>query len=284
MPTWIFAMLVAAGMVKPPDLDRILHEVAENQAKSQDLRLHFLYTQKQLLRLIRANGKLAREERREYTILPKQRGTNRVLAHFEGRYAAGKEFVAYDKPGYQYKKMDIDGGLIDGLAQDLMSNKRSNDGIGSDLFPLTYHQQLKYDFRFVAAENYRGRAVYRLAFVPKKGQEEEASWKGEALIDAVEFEPVLVTTSLAWKIPKAVQILLGTNIRGLGFSVSYQRFAEKVWFPVSYGGEFEVRGLFFYRRTIALALANSNFRHTDVSSDVAYEKDAKEDTAGKDEK
>jgi hypothetical protein len=73
--------------------------------------------------------------------------------------------------------------------------------------------------------------------------------------------------------PMAVQILLGTNIRGLGFSVSYQKFADKVWFPVSYGGEFEVRGLFLYRRTITIALTNSDFRHTDVNSDVAYDKD-----------
>jgi hypothetical protein len=283
MPTWILVTLMAAGLVKPPELNRILHEVAENQAKSQELRRNFIYTQKQLLRLIRANGKLAREERREYTILPKERSVERVPTHFEGRYAAGNGFVAYDKPGYQYKGTDIDGAVIGGLADDLMSNKQSTDGIGADLFPLTYHQQLKYDFRFAGAETYRGRAVYRVTFSPKKGVE-NADWKGEALIDAMEFEPVVVTTSLAWKMPMAVQILLGTNIRGLGFSVSYEKFADKVWFPVSYGGEFEVRGLFLYRRTITIALANSNFRRTDVSSDVAYEKDGKDAKDGKDEK
>ena len=64
MATWIVLTLLAAGVVKTPDLTRILHEVAENQAKSQDLRRNFVYTQKQLLRLIRPNGKLAREERR----------------------------------------------------------------------------------------------------------------------------------------------------------------------------------------------------------------------------
>jgi hypothetical protein len=110
-----------------------------------------------------------------------------------------------------------------------------------------------------------------VAFAPRKGAGlEDRSWKGEALIDAEEFQPVLATTSLAWKMPLAVQILLGTNIRGLGFSVSYQKFAEKVWFPVSYGGEFEVRGLFLYRRTVTIALTNSNFQRTDVTSNVAY--------------
>ncbi|MGA1998155.1 MAG: hypothetical protein ABSH45_20505 [Bryobacteraceae bacterium] len=275
MATWIILTLLAAGVVKaPPDVARIMHEVAENQAKSQDLRRNFIYTQKQLLRMIRANGKLAREERREYTIVPKDRHSERIPAHFEGRYAAGNGFVAYDKPGYEYNKVDIDGGLINSMSEDLMDDGNSKDGIGPDLFPLTYHQQLKYDFRLAAVEAYRGRAVYRVAFAPQKGVGlEDGDWKGEALIDAEEFQPVLVTTSLAWKMPLAVQILLGTNIRGLGFSVSYQKFADKVWFPVSYGGEFEVRGLFLYRRTITIALTNSNFQRTDVTSNVAYGRD-----------
>ncbi|MGP8243934.1 MAG: hypothetical protein ACLQVN_05385 [Bryobacteraceae bacterium] len=274
MPTWIMLTLLAAGVVKTPDLARIMREVAENQAKSQDLRRNFVYTQKQLLRLIRANGKLAREERREYTIVPKDRHSERIQAHFEGRYASGSGFVAYDKPGYEYKKMDIDGAVLNGLSEDLMDDGNSKDGIGPDLFPLTYHQQLKYDFRLLATETYRGRSVYRVAFAPKKGVGlEDGSWKGEALIDAEEFEPVEVTTSLAWKMPLAVRILLGTNIRGLGFAVSYRKFADKVWFPVSYGGEFEVRGLFLYRRTITIALTNGNFRRTDVTSNVAYGKE-----------
>jgi hypothetical protein len=275
MPTWIILTLLAAGVAKtPPDITHIMQEVAENQAKSQDLRREFVYTQKQLLRLLRANGKLAREERREYTMVPKDRQSERTLAHLEGRYAARNGFVAYDKAGYQYKNMDIDGALINGLADDLMDDGNSKDGIGPDLFPLTYHQQLKYDFRLVATQIYRGRAVYRVAFAPKKGEGvEDANWKGEALIDAEEFQPVQVATSLAWKMPMAVQILLGTNIRGLGFAVSYQKFADKVWFPVSYGGEFELRGLFLYRRTITIALTNAGFRRTDVSSDVAYKED-----------
>jgi hypothetical protein len=81
---------------------------------------------------------------------------------------------------------------------------------------------------------------------------------------------VLVTTNLAFGIPMAVKILLGTNIRGLGFSVAYQKFADGVWFPVSYGGEFEVRAVFFYKRSISVSLTNSDFRRTDVTSKVAY--------------
>jgi hypothetical protein len=84
---------------------------------------------------------------------------------------------------------------------------------------------------------------------------------------------VAITTSLAARLPAAVRILLGTNIRGLGFSLSYQKVADSVWFPVSYGGEFEVTGLFLYKRTMSISLVNSGFRHTDVSSQIAYAKD-----------
>ncbi len=39
---------------------------------------------------------------------------------------------------------------------------------------------------------------------------------------------------------------------------------------MSYGGEFEIRAVFFYKRTFTVAMTNSDFRHTDVTSNVAY--------------
>jgi hypothetical protein len=68
----------------------------------------------------------------------------------------------------------------------------------------------------------------------------------------------------------AVQVLLGTNIKGLGFSVSYRKFGDGVWFPVSYGGEFEVRAVFFYKRIISISMTNSDFHRLDVTSHIAY--------------
>ncbi len=97
-------------------------------------------------------------------------------------------------------------------------------------------------------------------------------WKGEALIDAAEFQPVQVNTRMAAKVPLAVKTLLGTNIGGLGFSLTYQRIAEGVWFPVSYGGEFKFRGLFFYERSVTISMKNADFKKTDVTSNVAYAK------------
>ena len=82
-----------------------------------------------------------------------------------------------------------------------------------------------------------------------------------------------ITTSLAWRIPAAVKVLLGTNVTGLGYSVTYQKFDDGVWFPVSYGGEFHVRGLFFYARTMSVSVVNSDFRKQDVNSKIVYADD-----------
>src|SRR5581483_4638861 len=113
----------------------------------------------------------------------------------------------------------------------------------------------------MGAETYRDRRVFRVAFTPKQHSE----WKGEALIDAAESQPVFVATKLAHGIPLPVKALLGTDVRGLGFSVSYQKFADGVWFPVSYGGEFSLHVLFFYKRTISISMTNTDFRHVDVN-------------------
>ncbi|MGB7758194.1 MAG: hypothetical protein WBL61_00110 [Bryobacteraceae bacterium] len=275
----------AAGWLaaQTPDVNAIMSQVGINQAKSREQRGQWIYQQKQVLRMVRGGGKIAREEHREYLVLPDRRGVKKKLTKFDGRCAQHGTYVTYDKLGYRYKGFDLDGDLIDGLSNGMTDQKESVDGIESDLFPLTYHQQLQYSFRLEGGlEEYRGHQVWRVAFEPKTRTSlldaDEGGggiWKGEALIDAQEFQPVAIATSLAAKIPKAVRILLGTNIKGLGFSLSYQKVADGVWFPVSYGGEFEVTGLFFYRRTMSISLVNSDFRHTDVTSQIAFAKDEK---------
>jgi hypothetical protein len=269
-----FLLLAAAftAWAQTPDIEQIMSRVGRNQAKSEDLRKFYVYNQKQLLRMVRSGGKIAREEHREYVITPKERGNARNLTHFDGRYDLHGEYISYDKPGYQYKEMDIDGELINDMSNDMTNDRSSRDGIARDLFPLTYHRQLRYDFRLVKTETYRGRQVYRVAFQPKKHQKdgEMVVWKGEALIDAEEYQPVMITSKLALNIPGAVKVLLGTNVRGLGFAVTYQKFEDGVWFPVSYGGEFDVRAVFFYKRTISISMVNSDFKRMDVTSNIAY--------------
>ncbi len=267
----ILALVSAAGAASLPGVQEIMARVGENQAQAQQLRKEYTFHQKQLLRLSRGNNRIAREERREYDVVPGPDSVQKALVHFEGRYDHKGRYIAYNRPGYEYRGMDIDGDLINDLSEDMTADRHSRDGIGRDLFPLTARQQRKYDFQLVAVESFHGRDVYRVSFEPKPHQDfDDAAWKGEALIDASEYQPVTVHTSLAIRIPLAVKTLLGTNIKGLGFSVSYQRFEDGVWFPVSYGGEFEVRAVFFYMRKISISMVNDNFRRTHVDSSVKY--------------
>jgi hypothetical protein len=72
--------------------------VALNQAKSQDLRENYVYRQTQALRLVRASGKVSREENRVYSIAPKARWLARKLIRFEGRYQSGGQYVSSETP------------------------------------------------------------------------------------------------------------------------------------------------------------------------------------------
>jgi hypothetical protein len=268
---------VAAAQSAPPDVARIMARVGANQQSAHDARQFYVYRQEQLLRMRRGSGKLAREERREYVVTPVKQGFQKQLSKFAGKYELKGKLVPYDQPEYRYKGLDLDGDLIHDMADDLMNDRKSRDGIGQDLFPLTAEEQKNYDFRLLGTEDYRGRSVYRVTFQPRRNAphgEDDPSWKGEALIDAEEYQPVQVVTSLAERIPVLVKVLLGTDIKGLGFSVTYRKFADGVWFPVSYGGEFEVRGLFFYKRKISVSMQNTDFRKTDVNSTVVYATDA----------
>jgi len=262
----IFAAATLSG--QPPDVYQIMARVAENQSIALEQRKAWAYHQKQRLRFHRANGKIAREEQREYTVAPGVDEIQKELTRFEGKYETKGQYISYDKPGHTYKELDIDGELIDEMSDEMIDDK-SRDGIGEDLFPLTAKEQKKYAFKLKGRETYRGRAIYRIAFEPKPS-ENHSIWKGEALIDVEECQPVMISSTMAAKVPLAVKVLLGTNLRGLGFSLTYQKFADGIWFPVSYGGEFEVRALFFYKRNISISMVNGDFRKTDVSSHVAF--------------
>jgi hypothetical protein len=255
----VFALFAGYALSAEESAESIMAKVAENQDRAQEMRSAFVYHQSMLIRFKRSNGKLAREEQREY------------------KYEQHGKYIDYDKPGHEYKSLDIDGDLANDLANDLTNEEGTRDGFASDLFPLNSKKQKDYNFRLGGQEDYRGTDTYRITFKPRKpslfdaDEDGNSCWAGEALIDAKEFQPVLITTWLAKGVPMAVQILLGTNVKHLGFKVAYRKFDEGLWFPVSYGGEFYVRGVFFYKRTIALAITNSGFRRADVTSTVSFD-------------
>jgi hypothetical protein len=147
---------------------------------------------------------------------------------------------------------------------DVADEGQSKDGLAKGLFPLTTKQQAKYLFKLEGRQTMNGRDVYHVSFRPK--DKNDFDWKGEAFIDVHEFEPVVVYTQMSRKIPLAVRTLLGTNLPGLGFSVTYDREPDGVWFPVSFGTEFRMRVLFFIARDISMSMTNTHFEktHADV--------------------
>ncbi len=257
----------------PEPAAQVMARVADNQDRAEKLRASYIYDQNVLIRLHRGNHRLAREEIREYVVAPTPNGTEKKMARFAGKYESHGRYIEYDKPHYTYKDVDIDGELASDLAEEFTSDKKSRDGVAADLFPLTAGKQQRYTFQMQGIETYRGRDVYRVTFDPKKQWTEDDGepWAGEALIDVSEHQPVLVTTHLAKGLPFWVKTFLGTNIKQIGFKVAYKRFDDGIWFPVSYGGEFELRAVFVYKRIISLSMTNRDFRRSDVTTAVKYE-------------
>jgi hypothetical protein len=270
------ALLLFAAEPEPQTGDEIMARVAANQNRAEEMRSAFVYHQNVLIRIKRTNGKLAREEYSEFIVTPTAKRTHKERTLFRGKYVDGGKEVEFDKPGFEHKSMDIDAGVAEGLGESFTSDGKSRDGIERDLFPLTSKQQRYYNFRLEGTEEYLGHPVYRITFTPKKtphivdADEQEGNWKGEVLVHRDEYQPVLVTTTLATKIPLLVKTMLGTDVQQLGFKVTYKKFDENLWFPVSYGGEFKLKALFLYGRTIGVSMQNSGFQRAQVDSRVSY--------------
>ena len=265
-----FCLPALFAQAPPPELNDVLRRVAENQEKAVAGRLSIVYTQETLTRLMRGGGKLAREEKRRYTVTPTATSTEKKLILFEGQYLKGGTLMPYSDPKFRYKDMDIDGDLVASMTDNMINGKESRDGIPKDLFPLTALEQEHYIYRLAGTQKVNGVEALRLLFQPKKG-DDERSWAGEVLVDPVEFQPIRVVTKLAFNIPWAVKVLLGTNVRQLGFTVTYRKVAEGLWFPVSYGTEFHLRVLFGYARAIVQSLDNHDFRRASAESSIQFE-------------
>src|SRR5881397_3985377 len=119
--TSVFALVLCAGsmLAAEESADSIMAKVAQNQDRAQQMRSAFVYRQSMLIRFKRSNGKLASEEQREYTIMPTDKGFKKELIHFTGKYESHGKYFDYDKPGYEYKSVDIDGSLANDMANDL---------------------------------------------------------------------------------------------------------------------------------------------------------------------
>jgi hypothetical protein len=260
---------------EPLPADAIMARVAENQDRAEQARAIFVYHQDVLVRLNRSNGKLAREEYNEYAVTPTPNGITRERQVFRGKYMDHGQTVEFDKPGFERESLDADAGITKAFSQSF-GNDKSRDGIDHDLFPFTAKEQPKYDFHLEGAEDYLATPVYRITFEPnkrRKPDDDDECWAGEALVQRDEFQPVLITTHLAEKIPMWVRAVLGTDVKAPGFKVTYKKFDEGLWFPVTYGGEFQFKVLLLYSRNVGLSIRNSGFQRAAVDSSISYAND-----------
>ena len=265
------------------DAPAIMEKMAANMEKAAEGRRQYLYQQSIKGSILRTDGNFSRKESREYTVTPQPAGTEKKLVSLKGEYRKGKQTIAYTEPGFKYKDEDIDGELLSDLIDDLTDDKDSRDGISESLFPLRTKDLSSYRFTMKRRTEYKGRPAYDITFEPLPSHDvcihvgdeghdcEDRPWKGEVWIDAEDMQPVRIDTALGRKIPWVVRSVLGTNLKQLGFSVAYTRVAEGIWFPSTYGTEFRVDLLWFYKRTIALSLTNSGFQRTQANSTITYQ-------------
>ena len=256
--------VLSAGDQPAPSVEEIMARVAANQDRAEQVRAEYVYQQRIHVASLRTNGKLAREESADYLVTPTPDGTKKELKHIEGRYWHKGRYLTFQGEPVPEAGW-LDSSLVESFRDDL-SNDKSKDGLGRDLFPLTSGEQKQYRFELAGEKMVEGRKVYRVRFRPR--DKNELTWAGEALIDAAEFEPVRVYTKLSRKIPLFVRTLLGTDVPGIGFNVEYRRFDQNVWFPVSFGTEFRLRAVFFINRDITVSLENSAFERAKVQSKI----------------
>ena len=245
------------------------------------------------------------EEVTDYRFTPSDDGSHEELLKVDGRFLKEHKYLTFtallprdedkpkdsdkdkdkDKPEKKEKKEKdkdkdkdpaFDPNSNETLDRDLVENLRwnlihdtSKDGYNAHLFPLTSKGQLDYSFRMIGRERLNDRDVYHITFRPKK--KDDFGWSGDAYIDTTAYQPVLVTTGMARKIPFAVRTLLGTNVPGLGFSITYAPQPDGVWFPITFSTEFKIHVLYFFHREVILNAQNRDFEKTHVSSRIVGE-------------
>lgn len=259
-----------------PTAVEIMAKVAANQDRAEQLRSRYVYRQTTAVRVRDTHNQLTREEITNFEIFPTPEGAGRKEDSFACKYREGKDLLACSKsgePNAEGFRNEADAHIAKNLRDGLMANKNGRDGISPRLFPLTSREQPHYTFQLKGQETVKGIPVYRVAFLPKRGEESpDTPWAGEALISREDFEPVQVSTKLGERIPFLVRTALGTNLHGLGFTVTYKKFEDGVWFPVSYGAEFDFHVVFVYSRKIAVSLTNTDFKRTSADSEITFEK------------
>jgi hypothetical protein len=261
--------------------EAIMARVAKLQDEAQAQRARYVYVQH--VTVTSRRGHVLRcQEITDYRMTPSNSGSDEQLLHLHGRLLVKGRYVDYDRLNADDGMLEAAPGTVtiafgdDNTDQDMVENMRKNllgtkakDGINAQLFPLTTKEQAGEEFRYLGRDRLNGHNVDHIRFRPK--DKSDFGWKGDAYIDTVTGEPVVVSTALSRRIPIAVRTLLGTNVPGLGFTVVYAPQPDGVWFPISFSTEFQIHILFFFRRTIIIDAWNRDFEKTHVTSHILGE-------------
>ena len=292
--------LMAQAAPKQGDAMDIMKKVAANTAAATEGRREYVYRQRIRAGLLQSNDQVVCRESREYTVVPQPARTEKKLVSFSGECRQGKQMVAYPEPSVarpgvkDQAVIEVNDGResIAGMIGALANDKNSRDGIPPQLFPLRAEDLEYYRFTLKGETTVKGRHTYDITFAPAEhkgfcvdidGEKVDAGsgdsapdhvcrpWKGEAWIDAEDYQPVRIDTQLAKGVPWGIRVFMGINLRQLGFSLNYQRVADGVWFPATYGTEFRITVFWGYKRTITLSMDNTHFRKTDAQSTVQFD-------------
>jgi hypothetical protein len=278
-----------------PSAESVMNQVAVNQDAAEAKRAHYIYVQHAKMVSRRGNTIMC-EESTDYRFAPSVDQSKEQLLKIEGRFLRQHAYISYtallprdeDKPKDPATDSDNSGKKSGGdrdskpvddpnkdetIDRDIVEHIRwnlihdtSKDGINAHLFPLTSKDQAGYTLRMIGRERLNNRDVFHIAFRPKN--KSDFGWSGDAYIDATSFQPVLVSTGMARKVPFVVRTLLGTNLPGLGFTVTYAPQSDGVWFPVTFSTEFRIHVLYFFHREIILNAENRDFEKTHVTSRI----------------
>jgi len=260
--------LLLSVSTPPLTAPEIMARVAAAQDRAMEQRKAYVYQQRIRIetRRTNSNSSLIRREIAVYSVMPGENSSTKTLVSIDGCHWNKGRWVQFHAEPVPLAD-SIDAQIIHDFREDFL-NEKSKDGIGGDLFPLTSKEQKTYRFELLGEQEVHGRKVWRIRFRPI--DRSDLTWAGEALIDEQDFQPLNVFTQLSRRIPFAVRTLLGTDLPGFGFNVTYARFPDGAWFPSTFGTEFRLHAVFFLNRQISISMENSGFRHAEVDSRIAY--------------
>ena len=253
---FLFAAGIAKGQVAQPELKtepltaaEIMERVAANQDDGEGLRKEYVYKQHIHIVTHKPGSRMVREETADYDVEPQQLGIEKHLKSLTGRYWNKGKYVEFQgeqvEGGTQGELVDYlqnHEALPGGTDADLIHNLRnyvtddtSKDGLGHALFPLTSEGLKDYEFKLLGQEVEAGRNVYHIA--------------------------------LSRRIPFLVR-KTWFDLPGFGFDVVYKRQEDGLWFPSTFGTEFQMRvgPLPIFNRDVSTSLENSEFEHVHVEN------------------